>query len=300
MSSQNGKNNLSLLAIFAHPDDEAIMTGGTLAFYARRGVEVNALCATRGEWGTGGGLSPAVRKNLAAVREGELREACKILGANLLGFLDCPDGRVNETNWHETEEKIVGYIRKIRPQVVVTFGPDGLYWHPDHTATSNITTRAFASAGNADCFTNQIREGLEPFQPAKLYYAVYPDFLMRQIAASVIKENGSAHLWGFSVDSFGVPSHQITTMLNVKDTLSEKMRAIRSHKTQFAPDNIFSLIDDEAAQLFLSREYFRLAQPAADSKELESDLFAGINGANNGSQMYFKTFPDLTVGIGKI
>jgi LmbE family N-acetylglucosaminyl deacetylase len=292
MSKNNGKEKLSLLAVFAHPDDESIMMGGTLAFYTRRGVEVNVLCATRGEWGTAA-LSPADRKNLGAIREVELKKACEILGANLSGFLDCPDGKINETNWYETEEKIVRYIRKVRPQVVVTFGPDGLYWHPDHTAISNITTRAFASAGDEDCFTNHIRESLEPFQPAKLYYAAYPDFLMRQMAASIIKENGAAHFWGFSMESFGVPSSQITTMLNVKDTLAEKMRAIRSHKTQLAPDNVFSLIDDEAASLFLSREYFRLARPALASKDIEKDLFTGINSANNRAAECYKSFADL-------
>ncbi len=279
MNIQNGKNKLSLLAVFAHPDDESIMMGGALAFYVRRGIEVNVLCATRGEWGTSDDLSADERQNLGTIREEELRKACQILGANLLGFLDCPDGKVNETDWMETEEKIVRHIRQTRPQVVVTFGPDGLYWHPDHIATSSITTRAFASAGDANCFRNQIGEGLKAFQPAKLYYAAYPDFLMRQMAANVVKENDSNHLWGFSADSFGVSSHQITTMLNVKETLPEKMRAIRSHKTQLAPNNIFSLIDDEAANLFLSREYFKLTQPEPDFKDLERDLFAGIESA---------------------
>lgn len=295
MNNQNGKDKLSLLAVFPHPDDESIMMGGTLAFYARRGVEVNVLCVTRGEWGAISDPSFATRENLAKIREEELQKACKILGANLLGFLDCPDGGVNETIWRETEEKIVRYIRETRPQVVVTFGPDGFYWHPDHIATSNITTHAFSSAGNSNCFINQIDEGLETFQPSKLYYAAYPDFLMRQMAANVVKENGSAHLWGFSADSFGVPSHQITTMLNVKETLSEKMQAIRAHKTQLVLDNIFSLIDDEAAALFLSREYFRLAQPATASNDLEKDLFAGIKSVNNRCQLAFEAIVGLTV-----
>ncbi len=274
MSSQNGKNNLSLLAIFAHPDDEAIMTGGTLAFYARRGVEVNLLCATRGEWGTISCESLASRENLAEVREQELRHSCSILGVNLLGFLDCPDGKVNETTWCETEEKIVRYIRKTRPQVVITFGPDGLYWHPDHIATGSITTLAFESAGDADRFGNQREENLEPFQPDKLYYAVYPDFLMRQMAASVLKENKSAQLWGFSAETFGVPANQITTMLNIEETLSEKMNAIRAHQTQFAANNIFSLINEEDARHFLSREFFRLAKPEAAFGDLKTGLFA--------------------------
>ena len=280
MKENNSNNKLSLLAVFAHPDDESIMMGGTLAFYARRGVEVHVLCATRGEWGSISDSSLASRENLGAVREIELQNACEILGANLLGFLDCPDGNVNETNWRETEEKIVKAIRRTRPQVVVTFGPDGFYWHPDHIAIGSITTQAFASAGKNDCFRSQFEEGIMPFQPEKLYYAVYPDFLMRQLATSVSEKNEAAHLWGFSAESFGVPAREITTMLNIEETLSEKMQAIRSHQTQFAPDNVFSLLDDEAAKLFLSREYFRLAHPANFSKDLEVDLFAEIENAN--------------------
>ncbi len=101
-----------LLAIFAHPDDEAIMMGGTLALYAKLGVSVNLLCATRGEWGTISDDALASRENLAEVRENELQNACDIMGANLVGFLDCPDSNINNTDWQEIEEKIVRIIRK--------------------------------------------------------------------------------------------------------------------------------------------------------------------------------------------
>jgi len=273
MNQQTGKK---LLAVFAHPDDESIMMGGTLAYYSKRDVDVHLLCATRGEWGSISDESLIENETLGAVREKELRRACEILGITLAGFLDCPDAGVNETDWQETEEKIVRRIRELRPQIVVTFGPDGLYWHPDHIAIGDITTRAFKSAANAESFKRHFEEGLEPFQPAKLYYAAFPDFLMRQLAAEVTVDNPSANLWGFSAETFGVPSHQITTMLNVEETLGEKMRAIRAHRTQFAPDNIFSLIDDEMAKRFLSREYFRLIEPNEVSKNLEIDLFASI------------------------
>jgi len=278
MNQQPGKK---LLAVFAHPDDESIMMGGALAYYSKRGVDVHLLCATRGEWGSISDKSLIENENLGAVREIELRRACEILGVNLAGFLDCPDAGVNYTDWYETEEKIVSRIRELRPQIVVTFGPDGLYWHPDHIAIGDITTRAFASAANVESFSRHFEEGLEPFQPAKLYYAVFPDFLMSQLAAEVAKKNASANLWGFSAETFGVPSHQITTMLNVEETLVEKMRALRAHQTQFAPDNIFSLVDDETAKRFLSREYFRLIEPAAVSKNLEIDLFAPVETADD-------------------
>lgn len=274
-------NNKKLLAIFAHPDDEAIMMGGTMAHYARRGVSVNLLCATRGEWGTISDDRLATRENLGEVREKELHNACEILGANLLGFLDCPDANINNTDWQEIEEKIVRAIRALRPQVVVTFGHDGLYGHPDHIAVSMLTSDAFKSAADKNCFRHQIKEGLEPFQASKLYYAQYPDFLMNQLFSSVLANHDAAHLWGFQPETFGVSAYDITTLLNVEETLPLKMKAIKAHQTQFAPDNIFSLVGDETARKFLSREYFRLVSPAF-SGNLEDDLFADTNVSSNG------------------
>ena len=280
-------NNNKLLAIFAHPDDEAIMMGGTMAHYARRGVSVNLLCATRGEWGTISDDRLATRENLGEVRTKELRDACEILGANLLGFLDCPDGNINNTDWREIEEKIVRAIRALRPQVVVTFGLDGLYGHPDHIAVSMLTSDAFKSAADKNCFRHQIKEGLEPFQASKLYYAQYPDFLMSQLFSSVLANHDAAHLWGFQPETFGVSAYDITTLLNVEETLPLKMKAIKAHQTQFAPDNIFSLVGDETARKFLSREYFRLVSPAF-SGNLEDDLFADIDFVSNTGKLSYK------------
>lgn len=272
-----------LLAIFAHPDDEAIMMGGTLAHYAKLGVSVNLLCATRGEWGMISDDSLASRENLAAVRENELQNACDIIGANLLGFLDCPDSNINNTDWQEIEERIVRTIRKLRPEVIVTFGLDGLYGHPDHIAVSMLVTASFKSAADKKCFAHHIEEGLLPFQSCKLYFAQYPDFLMQQLFACVSATHDAAHLWGFQPETFGVSASDITTILNIKETLPLKMKAIRAHRTQFAPDNIFSLIDEKIAEKFLCREYFRLVSPTF-SGNLENDLFADIDVSKNGRQ----------------
>ncbi len=273
--------NKKLLAIFAHPDDESIMMGGTLAHYAQLGADVRLLCATRGEWGTISDESLAAQENLGAVREKELQNACEILGVRLEGFLDCPDGDINNTDWREIEEKIVRAIRTLRPQVVVTFGLDGLYGHPDHIAVSMLTNDAFASAAIKDCFAHHFEEGLEPFQPSKLYFAQYPDFLMREFFSNVLAANDTAHFWGFDPENCGVSAADITTLINVGQTLPLKLKAIKAHATQFAPDNIFSLADGETAERFLSREYFRLVNRATVSPDLENDLFAGIGGESN-------------------
>jgi LmbE family N-acetylglucosaminyl deacetylase len=269
--------NNKLLAIFAHPDDESIMMGGTLAYYAQHGADVHLLCATRGEWGTISDESLAVQENLGAVREKELKNACEILGVNLEGFLDCPDGNVNNTDWQEIEEKIVRSIRTLRPQVVVTFGLDGLYGHPDHIAVSMLTSDAFTSAANESYFTHQFEEGLKPFQASKLYFAQYPDFLMRGLFSSILANHEAAHLWGFDPETFGVSASEITTVVNVGETLPLKLKAIKAHETQFAPNNVFALAGGENAERFLSHEYFRLVNRTTLMTDLENDLFADIS-----------------------
>ncbi len=280
MKKQMFKKKFSLLAVFAHPDDESITMGGTLAHYARRGVEVHLLSATRGEWGTISDSSLAARENLAAVREAELRRACRILGVNFQGFLDCPDGKVNHTVWHQVENKIVRHIRKLRPQIVVTFGPDGLYWNSDHIAIGDITTDAFVSAADPNCFPEHLEEGLNIFQAAKLYYAQYPDFLMRELAESLGTESDAPQFWGFEPDNFGVPIENITTILDVRQTLSEKIQAIQSHQTQLCRQNIFSLVNEENAARLLSKEYFRRVFPINPLDKIENDLFETVSADN--------------------
>jgi LmbE family N-acetylglucosaminyl deacetylase len=274
------KSKQSLLGVFAHPDDESIMMGGTLAYYAKRGVNANLLCATRGEWGTISDPVLATRDNLAAVREEELHHACEILGAKMHGFLNCSDSNINNADWQEIEEKIVRCIRTLRPDVIVTFGLDGLYGHPDHIAISMLVTASFKSSAEETRFTHHFEEGLKPFQASKLYFAQYPDFLMRQLFSIMLADHGSAELWGFDPETFGVSAYDITTMVNVEETLPQKMKAIKSHQTQLAPDNIFSLISEENAQRFLSREYFRLVSPESSGK-LENDLFVDITASTN-------------------
>ena len=270
------KQDKTLLAIFAHPDDESIMMGGTLAHYARRGVSVNLLCATRGEWGNISDDLLATQENLGEVREKELENACEILGVNLLGFLDCPDSNINNTDWTLIEEKIVRTIRSLRPQVIVTFGLDGLYGHPDHIAVSMLTKASFTSAAQAGCFSFQIAEGLEPFQAEKLYYALYPDFLMENLFAAVSAKQVAPEAWGFDAASFGVPLAEITTVLDVAETLGAKMRAIRAHRTQLDETNVFGLVSDATARKFFDREYFRLVGTERIDDNFETDIFAGI------------------------
>ena len=258
----------TLLAIFAHPDDEAIMMGGTLARYAAAGVRVALLCATRGEYGPISDSALATPATLPAVREAELRAACELLGVSWLRFLDCPDSGVNNLFWPEVEAKIVQAIRELKPQVIVTFGLDGLYGHPDHIAVSMLATAAFRSAGQAECFVG----AGPPHQADKLYFAQFPRRLAAELLAAT--QTQEADFWGFDPDAFGVPDEGLTTIIDVRPHVAAKLQALRCHRTQLVANNVFALIDEKLATRLWAYEHFRLIQPDATTTD-ENDLFEG-------------------------
>lgn len=168
----------TILVVLAHPDDESFGMGGTIAHYASKGVDVHLLCATRGEAGTVEPHFLKKYKTIAKLREAELSCAAKALGLATVTFLGYRDsgmaGSANNRNraslvkapLDKVVEKIVGHIRRLRPQVVVTFDPVGGYHHPDHIAIHKATMLAFQAASNPRKFPNAGK----PFQPEKLYY----------------------------------------------------------------------------------------------------------------------------------
>src|SRR5512147_2596770 len=178
----------SLLLAFPHPDDESFGPGGTIAKYAREGVDVHYVCATRGEVGTVDAelLKPYEHlpedQRLGALRGQELRNAADILklkGLHYLGYRDSgmsgstdnadPRAFINAPP-DRVVEQLVRIIRSIRPQVIVTFDPFGGYGHPDHIFIHHRTHEAFKAAGDPA----QYPEAGEPYQPQKLYWSVFP------------------------------------------------------------------------------------------------------------------------------
>src|SRR3954471_9627866 len=144
---------LTLMAVLAHTDDESLGVGGTLAKYAAAGVDDFLLTATRGERGRFTGHRPEEQEHpgataLAAIRERELRAAGAELGLRGVSLLDFGDQRLGFADPHDAIERIVGELRRIRPDVVLTFGPDGAYGHPDHIAISQFTTAATMAAAD--------------------------------------------------------------------------------------------------------------------------------------------------------
>ena len=171
LSSQHPKR---ILGVFAHPDDESFCAGGTFAKYAATGAEVMVVSATRGEAGQIRMPSVATRRTLGDVRAQELHLACQRLNVQYARCLEHMDGTLKDVEQEVLTRQITEIIRTFRPDVVITFGPDGGYGHPDHIAISNATTAACMRSGERDQFPEHIAAGLEPHQPARLYYSYFP------------------------------------------------------------------------------------------------------------------------------
>ncbi len=176
---------IRILGVFAHPDDESFCAGGTLARYAALGAEVMVVSATRGEAGQIRSAGVATRHTLGQVREQELYLACQRLGVQHAVCLDYGDGRLQEVDQDVLIGEIVQIIRSFRPDVVITFGPDGGYGHPDHIAISAATTAACVRSGEGHHSSSQLAAGLAPHRPAQLFYSHFPQkrqLLLEQLA----------------------------------------------------------------------------------------------------------------------
>lgn len=164
------RNTLKLLCVLARPDDESLGLGGMLVKDASEGIETHLVTATRGERGCFGDEStyPGLDA-LSNGREAELLAAVRVLGMRRVDFLDYIDGELDQTNPNQAIAKIVGYLREVKPQVVISFGPDGGYGHPDHIAVSQFTAAAIVCAADPDYVHSA---GLAPHRVSKLYYTV--------------------------------------------------------------------------------------------------------------------------------
>lgn len=143
-------DKFKLMCILAHPDDESLGMGGVLAKYASEGIETYLVTATRGERGRVGDKKESLSLDaVGKIREAELLAAAKVLGIREVSFLDYIDGDLDQADPNEVVAKIVAHMRRVRPHVVITFGPEGGYGHPDHIAISQLTTAAIVCAADA-------------------------------------------------------------------------------------------------------------------------------------------------------
>ncbi len=251
----------TLLAVFAHPDDESLVAGGTLARYAAEGWQTALLCATRGEWGPISDYELADYSDLGEVRERELRAACEVLGISWLRFLDLDDGGIEAVldteEEAETLEKIVRAIRELHPQIVITFGPDGLYGHADHIAIGQLTTKACALASDSNAFPQHLNEGLAAHHVPELLYATAPQGLYPNLITRLAEAGYTTHLWGIPPEQFGVPPEEITLRSDITPFLERKLAALRCHRTQLDDAHAFTQLTLELATRLYGQEFFR-------------------------------------------
>ncbi|HEY2688103.1 MAG TPA: N-acetyl-1-D-myo-inositol-2-amino-2-deoxy-alpha-D-glucopyranoside deacetylase [Streptosporangiaceae bacterium] len=285
-----------LLLVHAHPDDESIGTGATMAKYAAEGAGVTLVTCTLGELGEVippelGHLADDADGGLGEYRIGELAKACAALGVSDHRFLGGA-GRWRDSGmmgqpsnddprcfWQadldEAASELLGVIREVQPQVLVTYDDNGFYGHPDHIQAYRVAWRAF-----------ELADGLV----TKFYATAVPrSVLAAGIEAMRGREEGSPAGGGTdftrveSVDDlpFGVPDEAVTTEIDATAYLDQKIAAMRAHATQIAVDSQFFAFSDNVGQRAFGREYYTLvAGPrgrGSGPEGRETDLFAAID-----------------------
>ena len=266
-------SQLKLLAVFAHPDDESMGMGGTLAKYAAEGVETHLVCASRGEVGWFGPeeQNPGPER-LGQLRTEELQNAINALGMTSLSFLNYIDGQVDQATPAEAIAKIVTHIRRIQPQVVVTFPHDGNYGHPDHIAICQFSTAAVMAAANPNYMDSQRQAA---HQVSKLYYRAWG------LAEAAIYQQVFGDL-GMTIDDVkrsATPWHEwaITTRIDATPYWQQVQAAVDSHRSQLgAYERFAALSSEEQRTLWGSQNFYRALSLVNGGREAENDLFMGI------------------------
>ena len=259
----NRNNNIinkapRILAVFAHPDDESFLMGGTLAHYALNGVEVELLCLTRGEKGYSDHATEDERQRLPLVRESELARSCEILGVQLLPLLDFPDGKLTELPFSKLAQPIANTIRLHRPDIVLTFGPEGLTGHPDHIAIYHATTLAFQVAAKPG---------------AALFYGGLSERTVQRLSTRLEGSLGDNRPLGLA----GAPYIELDTTVSISHTNVLKWAALESHRSQSGG---WESLNEADYRLLGQAEHFRLVhvsghavRPARLRGPAATDLF---------------------------
>jgi LmbE family N-acetylglucosaminyl deacetylase len=248
-----------LLILLAHPDDETFGPGGTIARYAREGVDVRLATATRGEAGQLGDPPLTDREGLGAFRERELREAASVLGIREVEFYGFGDGRLADTPFEVILERAVRSIRRFRPQVLVGFGPDGVSGHPDHVVMCEVAAAAYEAAADPSRFPGHSDEGLASWAVPKLYRF----------------EVGQNVFDAWNVPLKGVPPDTLTTFIDTSETVDAKIEAFYRHGTQ--AKDYTRILSIEGYREFARMESYVLAATRLEGLRFpESDLFEGI------------------------
>jgi LmbE family N-acetylglucosaminyl deacetylase len=264
---------MKLLAVLAHPDDESLGFGGTLAKYASEGVEVSLVTATRGQAGRHG-LHPRGSPEhpgpdaLGRIREAELRAAASTLGIRDVALLDYQDQALDRADPREAIGQIVTHVRRIQPDVVLTFGQDGAYGHPDHIAICQLTTAAVVAAAHGNASAHQV---------SKLYYIAWPastwaayEFAFKKLISTVNGVERQAVPW---------PDWSITTVIDTRAHWETVWRAVSCHVSQVTGyERLHALPPEQHEDLWGAQSFYRVLSTVNGGRTRETDLFEGLRG----------------------
>ena len=263
----------TLLLVHAHPDDEAISTGGAMMKAKGEGHRVVLVTSTRGEVGEIYNMDDkATRPRLGEVRTKELETAAEILGVDRLEVLGYRDSGMvgtpenddprsfHQASLDEAAAKLASILREERPDVVVTYDADGTYGHPDHIKAHLVTNAAL------DLLEK------EGWHPRKVYYTAIPRSLMEKFMEQVPEEDRRND----TIRIIGTPDELVTTRVDVSDLVDRKREAFAAHVTQNDPNSWFTTMADQMYRMAFGTEYYRLARGKPGSDLPEPDLFAGI------------------------
>jgi LmbE family N-acetylglucosaminyl deacetylase len=268
------------MAVLAHPDDECLGVGGTLAKYASEGVDVFLLTATRGDKGRYRGHRPDDQRHpgpsaLATIRETELRAAASALGVREVSLLDYRDQDLDRANPREAVAAIGGHLRRVRPDVVVTFGPDGAYGHPDHIAISQFTAAAVVAAADP-AFSPEGLETSRPHSVSKLYYVAWPESTWAAYQAAFRKLLSTVD--GVERQAVPWPDWAITTVIDTRAFWPTVWRAVSCHESQVAAyERLKDLLPEHHEALWGRQSFYRVFSTVNGGRARETDLFEGIS-----------------------
>lgn len=264
--------SLKLLCILAHPDDESLVTGGILAHYAAEGVETYVISATRGQ--KGWFSDPAAYPGpvaLGRIREAELRAAADVLGLQEAILLDYQDGELDRADAGGVIRQLVAHIRRIRPQVVVTFDPTGLYGHPDHIAIGQFANGALVSAANP--FYDYTAGAAH--QVAKLYYRVFTQ--PEQVAYEAAFGRLVMNIDGVDRGVVAWPTWAVSSRIDTAACWEQVWQAVACHRSQLPGyQKLRALPDEYHHMLWGSQTFYRAFSLVNAGRAVEDDLFAGV------------------------
>ena len=260
---------LRLMAVLAHPDDESLGMGGTLVRAATEGIATYVVTATRGQSGrykehrSGSPAHPGPER-LGELREAELRAAAGVLGVCEVAFLDYFDGALDRVDPREAVAKIAAHVRRVRPQVVATFAPDGSYGHPDHIAISQLTTAAMVAAADPAHAAGGNMAWPEPA------LAAYQE-AFKVLTSTVDGVTRVVQPW---------PDWAITTVIDTRAHWERVWRAVSCYESQIANyEKLAHLSPKSHEALWGWQSYYRAFSTVNGGRARETDLFEGLRPA---------------------